>query len=345
MSGDEACRRCVAALWALVEAARGGSGEQRQAAAAHALAALCAVRGEQGFTIVHEAAGAIHVDGRLVSLGVDVFTAANGLVRLMQARGIGEILFERGVDVAALLAWADAFAADARSEAAAIQVGRRGPQSEPPLQLGRQRATPEAGDSRLRAVFLENQLMAAVEDAPVPPTESRGIVHEVVEHLLATAGGLEPLTLLHKSPGHLRLSLQVAVIAAKMARVCGWPESRLGELAGVALLHDVGALVDPTLPASAGFHWLIERGTSDFWLRCAVVGSAWRRARDPRMTGALGDAELLTVTLVRLARGIAESWCHLAPGDLRAALDRLGRLGRFGSDEVAIAEIATAAPA
>ncbi len=303
MSRDASNRRCIAALWALVETASGRAPKDLDVVAAAARLALGDAMGDESYLIVHENCGAIFVDGHLIPLAVDVFAAAKGLAEQMQAHGVSEILFDRHVDAEDLAQWSSGFAAAAvgtpgPTGEARIHVGVRGAAAEPVLTLGRQRAVTEAGDSHLRAVYLENQLMAMVDERRIAPGIARCVLHGVVEYLLQLPGGLEPLTLLQGEPKALRQALHVAVVAVHLARLAGWPQSRLGELGAVALLHDVGALLDASRPAEAGLAWMLERGADDFWLRGAFVAASWRQENGAL---AVDGVELLTLDLVRLA--------------------------------------------
>ena len=334
MGSDASNRRCIAALWTLLETAGGRASSDLEPAAAAAEDAVSVAMGTESYLIVHENDGGIFVDGHLVSLAVDLFAAARGLVERMRAHGVGEILFDRSVGCEDLMRWARGFAAapvgmPGPLSEERIHVGLRGPAAEPVLRLGRQQAATEAGGSRLRAVYLESQLMAAVDERMVPPGVARCVLHEVVDSLLSLRGGLEPLTLLQRDPGALRRALHVAIVTVHFGRLAGWPQDRSGELGAMALLHDVGSVVDPSHPAAAGMNWLLDRGTDDFWLRSALVAVGWREVDGACETG----HDLFATDLVRLA----VRHCDAAPAPAMGGL--LGLLGEVGA-----ATLAAAAP-
>jgi len=288
MVGDASYRNCVAALWVLVGAVRDPGCAYVEASAAAAVEALALARGTESYVMLHEQDGAIHVNGRQLQLGVDVFAAAQGMAKLLRSRGIGEVLFDAAVDAGALVAWArlwslaEASLSDPERElgrhgALGIHACTRDADVAPTLSLHGQSARPDSPDSRLRSVFLQHQLIAAIPaHGLVPPHLAKVVVQAVVDRLLAVAGGLDPLMLLQRDQGLLYRALHVAVLTVVVARAAGWSEDGLADLGAAALLHDLGAILDPGQPAAAGFAWLLERGTDDFWLRSAVVARTWR---------------------------------------------------------------------
>jgi len=89
------------------------------------------------------------------------------------------------------------------------------------------------------------------------------------------------------------------VLAVVLARVAGWPDDRLTDLGAAALLHDLGSLLDEARPGPAAFAWLLERGATDLWLRCALVSRHWRDCDAD--AGVVGGSGLGAAVLVRLA--------------------------------------------
>lgn len=337
MGSDTQNRRWVEALWRLVEAGRSRVGAGFDATAQDAAMALQGAMADEEYLILHEDCGRIFVDAHLVSFGVDVFVAAKGLAGRMQARGVGELLFQRGVSSDDLGAWAKAFASDGFlvPKDGRIHVGVRTQASEPTFQLGRRQASAEAGDSRLRAVYLENQLMSMIDERHVPPDVARCVLHGIVDCLLRVDGGLEPLTLLQRVPSALSRALHVAIVTVQMASVGGWPQSHLGQLGAIALMHDIGAVLDPGRSAAASLYWLLDRGTDEFWLRAACVAAGWR---EPAMGPELGRHDLMATDLVRLAVCHCErAFGGLGPADPSSNL--LARLAAAGA-----AALAAAAP-
>src|SRR5689334_9384124 len=102
----DASSDCVKALWALVGAARAGDEAVVRQTAAAALAAVHAARGDESRLLLHDVEGAVHVNGRQLQLGVDVFAAANGISTLLRSARGGEVRFDASVDAEALEAWA-----------------------------------------------------------------------------------------------------------------------------------------------------------------------------------------------------------------------------------------------
>lgn len=315
MVGDAAYRECVAALWRLVEAVRDGY-EHVAVAGSDAARALAAARGSDSYLMLHEQEGALHVNGRQLQLSVEVFSSARGLAGLFAARSVGELMFDSGVDVPALVAWARCWssAAPAQSDpetelaeagAFGVHASRRSAEREPMLPLRRRPVREEPRDSRLRSVFLQTQLIAALPvDGPVPPPVAKVVVQAVVDRLLQLPGGLEPLLLLQRDGQLLQRSLRIAVLAVAIARGAGWPDHGLADLGAAALLHDLGAVLDPERPAVTGFAWLLERGTDDFWLRCALVARTWRDPHGATLADAAADGA--ASVFVAVAAAIAE---------------------------------------
>jgi hypothetical protein len=312
MVGDATFCNCVAALWALVGASRAADREVQVAAAQAAWRALQDARGDDTYVMLHEQDGAVHVNGRQLQLGIDVFASALGMASLLRSRGIGEVLFDASVDPASLLAWARAWTLSedcptdpeqhlSREGVVGVHASRRAAEIEPTMSLRRRSARPDAVDSRLRSVFLQHHLIAAIPvTGLVPPVLAKVVVEAVVDRLLGIPGGLEPLMLLQKDDALLRSSLHVSVLTVVLARAAGWGEDRLADLGAAALLHELGAILDPNQPGPAGFTWLVERGCEDFWLRSAVVARTWRECHG-RTAAEVAAGSRAAAALVRAA--------------------------------------------
>ena len=328
MARDEAFRRCIAALWALMGAVRDRAGTHVDAAVETALRALAEARGGDHHVLLHEQDGAVHVNGRQLQLGVDVFVAAQGIAALLRTRGVGEILFDASVDHEGLEAWARCWAVDGkglgdpeaelvRRGATGIHACRRSSDGEPLLPLRRSSARPDAPDSHLRSVFLQHQLIAAIPASGlVPPTVAKVVVGAVVDRLLGVVGGMDPLTLLQSDPALLRRSLHTAVLAVVLCRVAGWPDHSLTDLGAAALLHDLGGVIDPAAPDRAAFGWLLEHGHDDFWLRSAIVARTWREDHGGELaevSAGNGAAAALVRLAVEVERHACEDRAAAAP--------------------------------
>jgi hypothetical protein len=287
MSSDALHRRCVAALWRLVETTRAGSEAAVASAVAQATAAVREAMGQEPFLIVHERGGALHVDGRALAVDADLFQPARGLAAAMQRHGVGETLFDQGVAEADLRAWAVAFA---RGDAPPAEVERvhsavRTAQAAPALPL-RRLASGAAADSRLRAVYVQHRLLEAVGDSAGPAPLVRSALHGLVERLLELDRGLEPLAELQRRPGALALGLRRAVAAIVLGRVAGLADRSLATLGIAALGTAVQLAAQPAGTGDAGF-----------WIRCSAIADEALAAPEPQGTTA--------GRLVRLAIAVA----------------------------------------
>lgn len=351
MVGDATYRNCVAALWALIGASRAADHKPQEAAAQAAWQAIRDALGGETYVMLHEKEGAIYVNGRQLQLGIDVFSAALGMATLLRSRGVGEVLFDAGVDQASLLAWArcwtegDEGPADPeqqldREGVLGIHASRRLADAEPTMPLRRRSAKPDAEDSRLRSVFLQHHLIAAIPAVGlVPPMLAKVVVEAVVDRLLGISGGLEPLMLLQKDDALLRRSLHVSVLVVVLARAAGWGEEWLADLGAAALLHDLGMILDPAQPATAGFQWLVERGCEDFWLRSAVVARTWREDHGGTAAevavGSVAAAALVRAA-VQLERGLRSGVSDLV--EIVRQLQASAETGAFPGEFVAVAD-------
>lgn len=308
MIGDEVYRRCVTGLWTLIGLLRTHSAAEVGPQLDEALAALHGARGADRYLLLHEVAGALHVNGRMLPMSVDVFAAASGLAGLLRDQGVGEVLFDESVDAEALLSWSRAQVDESAGRAPevvarGIQTSRREAE-EPALPLARPDAMEDAPDSRLRSMFLQHHLIVAFgTSAWVPPHQAKVSIGAVVDRMLGIEGGMEPLMLLEREPELLYRSLHVAVLAVVFGRVAGWPEDGLADLGGAALLHDVGQALDAEAPGPTGFAWLLGRGCDDFWLRSAVVARTWRRDHGRRLAD-LSPEDSFAAVIVRLAASV-----------------------------------------
>lgn len=287
MSSDALHRRCVAALWRLVEASRAGSAAAVAIAVAQATTAVREAMGLEPFLIVHERGGALHVDGRALAVDVDLFQPARGLAAAMQRHGVGETLFDQGVVEADLRAWAEAFTRGGEPQDAVARVhsARREPGAASPLPA-RRSASGSPADSRLRAVYVQHRLLEAVGDSAGPAALVRSALHGLVERLLELDGGLEPLAELQRRPGALALGLRRAVAAIVLGRLAGLADRSLATL-GIAALGTAAAATARPVGGSA----------TGVWAQCAVIAAeALAGPNTPSSTAG---------TLVRLAIAVA----------------------------------------
>ncbi|MCR9245359.1 MAG: hypothetical protein NXI31_10025 [bacterium] len=326
MIGDELYRRCVTALWALIGSLRPPRRADAEEILEEALRALHAARGSESFILLHEIGSALHVNGRMLPMSVDVFAAAKGIATLLREQRVGEVMFDATVDGPALAAWAEAMASSApesgskpAGSAAAVSVNSGfGELSDSSagitvslrddvtvgLSLAAGERADDAPDSRLRSMFLQHHLIVAFGTSSwVPPHQAKVAIAAVVDRMLGLPGGMEPLMVLQREPELLYRSLHVAVLVVVMGRVVGFPEERLADLGAAALLHDIGQALDAEDPVRAGLVWLIERGGDDFWLNSAIVAGSWRREHGCSLAE-LGPGDSLQAALVRLAAAI-----------------------------------------
>ena len=348
--------RCATGLWSLVGAAMAADVQRARQAAREAAETLAAACSEGAGVCVEEVGGSVRLGGMALPLRADLLPAVRGLADLLRTLAVEAVVFDAGVPAAALGEWAGVFAAalrDRRSppesaawgDRPAVRWRLRRSVAEPVVTMGRQAAAAEPADSRLRAVFLQCRLMAGLDHAgPVPPTVAKIVVQVVVEKLLGVPGGLEPLMLLQQDESLLRRGTRVAVLAVVLARMAGWPDDRLAELGAAALLHDIGAVLDPSRPGQAAFAWLLERGTDDFWLRSALLARCWREDHGATVAAAC-YADSGGAAVVRLAATMA-SLLDQGVGATEVAV-RIGAgsaAGEFPRELAAVGRLALQAP-
>lgn len=133
--------------------------------------------------------------------------------------------------------------------------------------------------------------------------------------------------LLQHDEALLRRSTAVAVLTVVFARRVGWPAELLADLGAAGLLHDLGSILDPALPGRASFHWLLERGDEDFWLRSALVARRWRdgSAASADQAGPLSVIAIVRMAAAAYAGGVAGLDALLANG---SAPDELVQLAK-----------------
>lgn len=326
MAAAPQLQRCVATLWSLLCACRSGPADTVAEAAHEAQAALGAADGQLRALHLAESGGVLHTNGMPLPMDVGVFGAAQGLASMLRDLQLDYICFDAGVEVDELIAWAERCAAAQQNGEAprrrdtpplgpSVHDGARRLADEPPRVARRRHLGQADTDSRLRSVFLQFHLMHGLgQGGPVPPSVAKVVVQAIVDRLLAVPGGLEPLVLLQPQPALLRRSTEVAVLAVVFARVAGWPDDRLADLGAAALLGELGTVLDADRPGAAGFGWLVQRGTDDFWLRSALVARWWRD--DQVVGGSDGLVSAVGAAMVRLASAAAS--CFAAGLDAAA---------------------------
>lgn len=185
----------------------------------------------------------------------------------------------------------------------------------------------QRGDGSLRAVFVQHRLIVGMPPLPgIDPIARQDIVAAIVDRLLAVPGGLEPLMLLQRDGALLQRATIVAVLTVVLARRVGWPDEQLADLGAAALLHDLGAVLDPERPATASFAWLLDRPADDFWLRCALVARCWR---EDHGTLATAGRSFGLPAIVRMAVECADLVARSHHGPLAATLAASSMAGAF----------------
>lgn len=303
----------VVSLWQLLEAGRAGGPEfDRAAVAAEHSLATSASPGAL-FVCLQVVAGALQIDGVAAPLDARMLPAVRGLLAALQGARITSLHISREVRAEALVVAVRRLlriVPDREDEPwpAGIEVQRERDEAAaaaPPLPLQRGVERHDLPDSRLQAVFLQHRLVAGMRRIPgLDPAVGKVAVQAVVERLLSTPGGLEPLMLLQQDPARLGRATATAVLASAFARVLGWPEHRLAELGVAALLRDVGEVLDEANPGPAAFVWLLQRGADDLWLRAALVARGVDDALGAAIPAAM--AHLAGEVLAGLDRGVPD---------------------------------------
>lgn len=344
-------QRCIVALWSLLSVSHGGQEAERLAVAAEAVQALAehvAAYGELRLAVV---AGVLATD--VVDFGAEAVAAAHGLAATWRAAAVAEVRPHRDVTAGQLAAWARSMvlAASAPGVRATLKalpgvdvvlLERADDGGEPTRRLLRA-DQPQGADSALRSVYVQHRLITGLPTLPgVAPATAKAVVQMVVERLLALPGGLEPLMLLQQDGALLQTGIRVAVLTVLTARAAGWPDERLADLGAAALLHDLGTIVDEQRPGPASFAWLLEHGTDDLWLGCALVARTWRS--DHGALDEVGQSGLAAAALVRLAATIESELRH--HGRVHAPrIEAAARAGSFPMELVAVVPSAVFAPA
>jgi hypothetical protein len=174
----------------------------------------------------------------------------------------------------------------------------------PPMPAIAARAATLAGTSQLRSVFVHSKLIAAfAPNAFADGRSAKIVLQAVVERLLRELTGPTALQLLQQDAEALAHAVQAAVLGTCIGRAIGCPSELLADLACACLLHDIGRQLGAAGPASrraaaasiAGSHWLMAQGSSDLWLRTALVARTFGEAHGARLEelgreGSLGGA-------------------------------------------------------
>lgn len=277
-------------LWQLLRTAEepAALADDLTTAADRAAAALAAAMRGESHLVLQQRSGALVVNGVRLRLHVDEFAAHEGLADRLRRHGVGELLFEAGMQAGALLTlvgcYAGSVAGSDEDPEAILQrhgvVGVHASRLEDPAAstaswcARKHGAEPSDQGSRLRAVFLHHTLVAAHGTAGIVPRHRVHLVLQAVaDRLLREPAGLEPLLVLQQDPAGLETAVHVCVLATLIGRAAGCPDGLLAETAVAALCHDVGRLLAPTAsaPGATGCRWLLQRGRSGLWLRCGLV--------------------------------------------------------------------------
>jgi hypothetical protein len=335
-------QRCLVALWSLLSVSHGGEETERLAVAADAVRVLgehVAVFGEVRLAVV---AGVLATD--VADFGTGAVAAAHGLAATWRAAAVAEVRPKRDVTPAQLAAWAVAMVQAATSPSVraslpglpgvAVVLLELADDPVEPLRRLQRASEPRGVDSALRSVYVQHRLITGLPTLPgVAPATAKAVVQMVVERLLSLPGGLEPLMLLQQNGALLQTGIRVAVLTVLTARAAGWPDERLAALGAAALLHDLGSILDELRPGPSSFAWLLEHGTDDLWLGCALVARTWRQ--DHGALDEAGRGGLAAAALVRLAATIEAELRR----DGRVCQDRIeaaARAGAFPAELVAV---------
>lgn len=293
----------IVPIWSLLEACRTGTTSEQELAATSAAAVVAQHACAQGTLTLDVLGSLLSIDGYPAVSSADTFAATHGLLQFLRDAGVQRVQFGGDVQPSALHQWAVQVVA--ATTPASWPVGIEVQVRHDPLVADVMTPQPpsksraDACDSRLRSVFLQHRLIAglpAIEG--VDAMVAKLVIQGVVDRLLQVPGGLEPLMLLQQDEELLQRSTAVAVLAVVIARSAGWSVEQLADIGAAALLHDVGAMLDADAPARAAFHWLLERGNEDFWLRSALIARRWR---DGQQSVADPAGPLAVVGVVRLA--------------------------------------------
>ncbi len=340
MDGEEPYWSVVTALHLLIRTTATARPQEAGQAAAGCLAALDQILARDCHLILQHRQGAIHANGYRLRPDVQGMPVLGTLTRLCERLQISELLLEPGVTADSLRTFAErchraaGFDDLGGAPMPGLSVGRAGPTAGPLADQATDAAaaalaprTPASplgaaggrgGDSALRQVFLQNQLMLAIDPAgPVPVGIAREVVGAVVERLLLEPAGIQTLRALQEDPNLLRHSLSVCVLSAVLARWLGAADGLIGECAAAGLLHGLGSAGvrragllprpgDADGEATA-FHALLAAGDGDLWLRAALVARAVPDLSTRDVTEALATTSLAAV-VVRTADWFDDRW-------------------------------------
>lgn len=309
MHGDAAYRRLIAALWVLVRTASIHDAARLQQAAIDAHAALALVLQHENHVILQEREGALLLNGRRLQLDLEGYAATAAIAAALVALGIGELLLTAAAgtdDLQTFAHWAAAVATPGDAEAQLSALGLCGihasnRSAEPPTPAIPLRTAPPPPTSQLRSMFVHGKLIAAFASTPFADGHAAKVVLQtVVERLLHEPTGPAALLLLQQDPEALTHAVQAAVLGACIGRAIGCPCDLLADLACACLLHDIGRLIGSDGPparrdataAIAGSHWLLAQGSSDLWLRAALVARSSGDSHGARLDELGSDSSL-----------------------------------------------------
>lgn len=315
MTGDAPYRRLVNSLYVLMRTAsiEGRGGHGLAAAATRCAAALHdALRGDNHF-ILQERSGALFANGVQLRLDVESYAAIEAVRDMLVQANIGELLLlpettaNDLIGLAVLAAGKTPAAAD--PERALQALGVHGLHANTrTVQTSPSRPEPArgtaSGNSHLRAVFVQNELLHAVDPrSPFAGRPARTVLTQVVDRLLLSPAGLEAVVALAGNTPVLAVAVHVCTAAALLAHTFGCPDPLVEQIAAAALLHDLGQALPPdaTPPPVRACRWLLRHGGNEpIWLRCAFVARTWAETSGSSLPEAMA-AGSLTGALVRAA--------------------------------------------